>query len=105
MFLSNPEISTQFQGPDGLKTGTANFFSAANANYLSTTSSALTVAGLAAAYTLALHQKDPAGYPIGMEPTILLVPASLRYTAETLMISRILVSQLGRSGGVFGDFA
>jgi hypothetical protein len=98
LFLSNPAITQQFSTPEGLVTGTNNFFSAANLNYQSGAGTTLSVAGLAAAYTLALHQKDPAGYPLGMEPTILLVPASLRYTAETLMLSRILVSQLAAAG-------
>ena len=100
LFLSNAAISSAFatSGADALATGTNAFFSAANGNYLSGAGSALGVTGLAAAYTAQLRQTDPAGYPLGIEPTILLVPASLRYTAETLMLSRILVSQLAASG-------
>ena len=100
-WLANAAINDQFKtdGTDGLQTGVNAFFSAANSNYLSgttvgTNDSRLNVEGLSRAYTSALRQTDPAGYPIGMEPTILLVPASLRYTAESLMISRILVSSV-----------
>jgi hypothetical protein len=102
LFLSNPNVSTKFNtnGTDGLdSTAAVQFFSTANSNYLSgttvgTNDSRLNVEGLSRAYTTALQQTDPAGYPLGMEPTLLLVPASLRYTAESLMISRILVSSV-----------
>ena len=109
LFLSNPLLSTQFKSPEGLATTTANFFSVTNNNQCTGTAgtsaqglgttSILSVAGLATGYTAMLRQTDPAGYVLGQEPKILLVPASLRYTAESLMISRILVSQLAAAGG------
>ena len=109
LFLSNPVISTKFNSPEGLVAGTAAFWSAANNNQCTGTAgtsaqnlgttSILSVAGLATGYTAVLRQTDPAGYVLGQEPKILLVPASLRYTAESLMISRILVSQLAPNGG------
>jgi len=108
LFLSNPDVSTQFKAPEGLQTTTTPFWSYLNGNQCTgtgntsaqnlATTSILSVAGLATGYTAMLRQTDPAGYVLGQEPKILLVPASLRFTAESLMISRILVSQLAAAG-------
>lgn len=94
LWLSNPTTTTAYGG-----TASYNFFSTDNSNYMSgttvgTNDSRLNVEGLARAYTQQLKQTDPAGYPLGVEPSLLLVPASLRYAAESLMLSRVLVSSV-----------
>ncbi len=54
-----------------------NFFTAANRNLLSGATSALTIDGLTAAETAFLEQVDPDGKPLGVMPSILLVPPAL----------------------------
>ncbi len=62
-----------------------NFFSAANKNFFSGASSALQISSLTTAEQLFLDQTDQDGKPILITPAILLVPTSLKVTAQQLM--------------------
>jgi len=61
------------------------FFSAANKNFFSGASSALQISALTTAEQLFLDQTDKDGKPILISPAILLVPTSLKVTAQQLM--------------------
>lgn len=63
----------------------STFFTAARGNYDEDTDTALAVAGLTLAETLFLNQTDEDGDPAEIEPKILLVPNSLKTTADVLM--------------------
>ena len=75
-----------------------SFFSNANNNYLAGADTALTVDGLQSAYTAFLNQTKPDGRPLGLEPRILLVPASLRVQADILTSSRQLIASIATTG-------
>lgn len=64
-----------------------NFFSTANKNYLAGADTELSYDGLRVAYQMFLEQTKPNGRPLGLEPSILLVPPALRVTADQLMTS------------------
>lgn len=66
----------------------STFFTSGNGNLLTGSGSALSSDGLEAAATAYAVLTDPNGYPLGIEPKILLVPPQLRYTAETLVTSQ-----------------
>lgn len=63
------------------------FFTSGRANVSTGGGSALSVAGLDAAYAKFLTQTDPNGKPAGITPAILLVPPALWGTAKALMQS------------------
>lgn len=63
------------------------FFSTAHKNYLDGADTALSVDGLTAAEILFGEQTKPNGRPLGIGPTILLVPIALKVIAEQLMKS------------------
>jgi hypothetical protein len=62
-----------------------NFFSAANKNFQSGAGTALQISSLTTAEQLFLDQTDKDGKPILITPAILLVPTSLKVTAQQLM--------------------
>ena len=62
-----------------------NFFSAANKNFQSGANTALSIDALTKAEQLFLDQTDKDGKPILLTPAILLVPTSLKVTAQQLM--------------------
>jgi hypothetical protein len=64
-----------------------SFFSTAHKNYLEGADTALSVDGLTAAEILFGEQTKPNGRPLGIGPTILLVPIALKVIAEQLMKS------------------
>ncbi|HOQ06012.1 MAG TPA: Mu-like prophage major head subunit gpT family protein [Anaerohalosphaeraceae bacterium] len=64
-----------------------SFFSTAHKNYLEGADMALSVDGLTAAEILFGEQTKPNGRPLGIGPTILLVPIALKVIAEQLMKS------------------
>lgn len=70
LLLSNPTIN-----------GNA-FFSTANKNYLSGGTSVLDLDGITAAEAAFLNQVDVAGNPVLLAPMIMLVPTTLKVTAE-----------------------
>jgi phage major head subunit gpT-like protein len=63
------------------------FFSADHKNYAEGAGTALSVDGLTAAEVLFANQTKPNGKPLGISPSILLVPTALKVTAEMLMKS------------------
>ena len=70
LLLSNPTI------------GGNQFFSTANANYLSGGGSTLDLDGITAAEVAFLNQVDVAGNPVLLSPAIMLVPTTLKVMAE-----------------------
>ncbi len=66
---------------------TKTFFHADHKNYASGTDTVLSVDGLTAAEVLFLSQTKPNGKPLGVAPSILLVPTALKVLAELLMTS------------------
>lgn len=62
-----------------------NFFSAGNKNYISGADTALSIGGLTKAEQTMADQTDANGLPILVTPAILLVPTSLKVTAQQLM--------------------
>lgn len=68
----------------------SSFFTTAKGNYAAGVASPdtrLGLDGLETAFNLFLEQKDPDGHPLGIQPTILLVPNSLFVLANQLMNS------------------
>jgi hypothetical protein len=86
-----------FNTPSAADNGQAFWNAAAHAasnalpNLLTGAGSALSSASLQAAVTAFNKQTDPAGYPLGIEPEILLYPSELDVTARELMNSQFLV--------------
>lgn len=75
----------------------SSFFTSGNSNVLTgttpgTTNSALGLEGLQNADRVFRLQTDPDGKPLGILPSILLVPSALRITALNLMNSTIVVA-------------
>lgn len=62
-----------------------NFFSTANGNYFSGANSALQISSLTTAEQMFADQTDAAGHPVLISPAILLVPTTLKVTAQQLM--------------------
>lgn len=69
----------------------SSFFSTGNSNVSTGAGSALSLAGLTAAELKFLNQTDPNGKPLGLMPSILLVPPTLKATAMQLMQSQLLI--------------
>ncbi len=65
----------------------ASFFTAGRKNYAAGTDTALGIDGLTKAEQMFLDMKDADGYPIGINPAILLVPSSLSTLANQIMKS------------------
>jgi phage major head subunit gpT-like protein len=63
------------------------FFGSGNKNYLAGADTVLSVDGLTAAELLFLDQTKPNGKPLGLSPSILLVPNALKVQAQLLMSS------------------
>ena len=63
---------------------TGSFFHADNGNLLTGAGSALDIAGLTAAENEFLKQTDSSGDPLMVEPRVLLVPTTLKVTADSL---------------------
>lgn len=61
----------------------------------------MTVGGLAATETIFMDQIDPDGNPLGIAPSIIIVPTALKADATTLMTSERLID--GTSTGVQGS--
>ena len=74
LFLDNSAVFTA--GRNNVNTGVAD----------------MTTAGLAATETIFLNQTDPDGAPLGIMPSILLVPPTLKRTAMALMNSSLVVT-------------
>lgn len=65
----------------------ANIFKADNSNLKTGAASALGIDSLTAAHTAFMRQTDPQGKPLGVKPSILLVPTELKATADQLVSS------------------
>lgn len=65
----------------------STFFTTARANYAEGATTALGIDSITAAELLFLNQNDPDGKPLGMAPSILLVPNALNTLASVLMSS------------------
>lgn len=65
----------------------ASFFVAANSNYYADALANLSSASLKVVEALFMNQTDPSGKPMGILPTVLLVPPALKRTALELMNS------------------
>ena len=63
----------------------SNFFGAGNNNFLSGVDTALSIDALTQAEQVFLDQTDAEGKPILLSPSVLLVPSSLKVTAQVLM--------------------
>ncbi len=70
----------------------SSFFASGYSNVSTGAGSALGLAGLTAAELVFLNQTDPNGKPLGVMPSILLVPPALKRTAMALMNSMNVVS-------------
>lgn len=68
-----------------------NLFSTDNKNYLTGTTSALSLTALKAARTKFIQQVDLNGDPLSLTPKFLLVPSELEATAQELVVSTVLV--------------
>jgi len=66
---------------------TASFFTAGNNNYAEGATTALSVDALTTAEAMFFNQTDPDGNPLGINPSILLVPNALFVTGTNLMSS------------------
>ena len=70
----------------------SSFFTSGNNNVSTGAGSALGLAGLQTADSTFRTQTDPDGFPLGVQPTLLVVPSALRITAMNLMNSTFIVS-------------
>lgn len=70
----------------------SSFFTSGNNNVSTGGGSALGLTGLTNAESTFLLQTDPDGFPLGIDPAILLVPTALKATGATLMTSELVVS-------------
>ena len=73
----------------------AAFFTALRGNYDEDTDTALSIAGLGLANNLFLAQTDPDGYPLGIQPRIVLVPTGLGVTASQLSTETRVIDGTG----------
>jgi phage major head subunit gpT-like protein len=69
-----------------------SFFTAGRNNVVTGAGSALSLDGLAAAEKVFINQTDPNGNPLGLMPSILLVPPTLKATALSLMNSQLTIT-------------
>lgn len=86
VFLSNPTVN-----------GNA-FFSSGNKNVLTGAGSALSISALTSALALFRKQVDPDGKPLGITPKFLLTPPEIEITADQLMHSTLVVSNIASTG-------
>lgn len=77
----------------------ASFFTSGRGNYLEGATTPLSVASLSAAKTQFMQQTDEEGQPIGIQPSILLVPPQLEETAKQLVSAGEI-----RDGGASGPY-
>jgi len=70
---------------------TGTFFGSGNKNYISGAATNLSVGGLTSLEQKFIDQVDSAGKPIMVTPRFILVPTSLKVTAEQLMSSPLLL--------------
>jgi len=63
----------------------SNFFDAANKNFLAGADTALSIDALTKAEQVFLDQTDSEGKPVLLSPSVLLVPSSLKVSAQVLM--------------------
>lgn len=70
----------------------AAIFTTENKNYKAGATTALSAGGLSIMKTLFNRQTDPDGNPLGVMPSILLVPTELEETARALMSSQLIVT-------------
>lgn len=95
----NKTFWSTFLSPGNDDGGSTAFFAAthtisgqsANSNYVSGGSSALSSDSLKTAVTTFNKQVDPAGYPLGIDPEVLLYPPELDVTAVELMNAQYIV--------------
>lgn len=66
---------------------TGSYFASGNSNYATGAATALAMTSLSTAVQMFLDQTRPDGHPVGVEPSILLVPTALKTTAEQLYVS------------------
>ena len=78
----------------------ADFFAAANSN-INTGIAPMSTGGLSATETIFMNQTNPDGTPLGLSPSILLVPTALNSSARTLMASERLID--GTATATQGD--
>ena len=71
--------------------GSGAFYSVANKNYLTGTTSALNYDGLATAVSTMYKQVDSTGYPINLVPRYLVVPPELKAIADQLYRSALVI--------------
>jgi len=91
--------------------GVGSFWAAGNANLITGGTSALTAAGLTLALQKYRKQTDPDGKPMGLTPTVLLVPPELEIAAYQLVNSTAFNSggasttdQIPNSNPFFGKY-
>lgn len=70
----------------------SSFFTSGHTNVSTGGGSALGDAGLAAAEKVFLNQTDPDGNPLGVMPSILLVPPTLKATGRKLLTSQFMIA-------------
>lgn len=68
-----------------------SFFTTGRNNYVAGSTTALSLDALATAEALFINQVDPDSNPLGLLPSILLVPTSLKATALSLVNSQLIV--------------
>lgn len=83
----------------------SSFFTSGNNNVSTGAGSALAIAGLVAGELIFLNQTKPNGQPLGVLPTILLVPPAIKRTALGLMNSQLVVSGNTTAGPDSNTFA
>jgi len=79
------------------------FFTAGRGN-VNTGVADMTVGGLSATETIFMNQTDPNGDPLGIQPSMILVPTALKTSANTLMRSEKVVSGAGAAIGEANPF-
>ena len=82
----------------------SSFFTSGR-NNVNTAVADMTVGGLQATETIFMDQTDPDGKPLGIMPSILLVPTALKSSASTLMASDKLITGASATIGEANPFA
>ncbi len=82
----------------------SSFFTSGRTN-VNTGVADMTLGGLQATETIFMDQTDPNGDPLGIEPSILLVPTPLKVSANTLMKSEKVVTGASATIGEANPFA
>lgn len=67
----------------------SSFFTSGNGNFTDGATTALDIDALDAVVALFRNQTDPDGYPVGVEPRILLVPPGIEQTAKNIFNSTL----------------